>query len=539
MGLFSDKCEALIDINTKRFLQGDALAYARQNPDAPRCGNSVKKAARFCNKCGSSAPGGWWKCPSCKKWVGSDANFCWSCKKALHPDSRATISDGVWQRQPGMFAQRIEVAELRRLIEKGLNIEIGTVALLIEAGKIEVLEPGQHKPETLLRQLKSFFMTPAPQTVVLVEDGDVVLPLRFSDLRSSEDLILECYTEACFRFVPSISKAFLENLLKGTQHLTYEGLADWMRQEIRGAVLETTVSSTVEDLVKDPQRRLKLEDALRQKLALGLERAGVELVRLASIEFTGEAYEELRNQAAEVEVTRRTLEFKQRARELTEGDKMGEFKSEADLAEYIAQLAQEKGVSDTLREHELSRLKQVHRHELEKNEAAFQMTAEIEQADHQILISTKKTDADIQEAVKWLKVRQEKQRLDLEQKKAEAEVLAGHDIKTLIALLPDNDRRQQLLELAALNAKAGQSPEQILALAAEKSPAAAEALAKMREVKREDFQREFDDRKKLSDESAARLEHIISDALKAMAESSRPKISTIYPGFSSESGKES
>ena len=438
-----------------------------------------------------------------------------------------------------MFAQRIEVAELRRLIEKGLNIEIGTVALLIEAGKIEVLEPGQHKPETLLRQLKSFFMTPAPQTVVLVEDGDVVLPLRFSDLRSSEDLILECYTEACFRFVPSISKAFLENLLKGTQHLTYEGLADWMRQEIRGAVLETTVSSTVEDLVKDPQRRLKLEDALRQKLALGLERAGVELVRLASIEFTGEAYEELRNQAAEVEVTRRTLEFKQRARELTEGDKMGEFKSEADLAEYIAQLAQEKGVSDTLREHELSRLKQVHRHELEKNEAAFQMTAEIEQADHQILISTKKTDADIQEAVKWLKVRQEKQRLDLEQKKAEAEVLAGHDIKTLIALLPDNDRRQQLLELAALNAKAGQSPEQILALAAEKSPAAAEALAKMREVKREDFQREFDDRKKLSDESAARLEHIISDALKAMAESSRPKISTIYPGFSSESGKES
>jgi len=93
--------------------------------------------------------------------------------------------------------------------------------------------------------------------------------------------------------------------------------------------------------------------------------------------------------------------------------------------------------------------------------------------------------------------------------------------------------------LAALNAKAGQSPEQILALAAEKSPAAAEALAKMREVKREDFQREFDDRKKLSDESAARLEHIISDALKAMAESSRPKISTIYPGFSSESGKES
>jgi len=68
MGLFSDTCEALIDVATKRALQGDALVRARQNPDAPRCGNRVPKAARFCNRCGSSAPGGWWRCPHCRKW---------------------------------------------------------------------------------------------------------------------------------------------------------------------------------------------------------------------------------------------------------------------------------------------------------------------------------------------------------------------------------------------------------------------------------------------------------------------------------------
>ncbi len=45
MGLFSDRCEALIDVTTKRALQGDALAHARQNPDTPQCGNRVCRCA--------------------------------------------------------------------------------------------------------------------------------------------------------------------------------------------------------------------------------------------------------------------------------------------------------------------------------------------------------------------------------------------------------------------------------------------------------------------------------------------------------------
>jgi hypothetical protein len=195
MGLFSDRCEALIDVSTRRVLSGDALAQARQNPESPRCNNHVRKAARFCNRCGSSAPGGWWKCPQCKKWVGAEANFCWNCKAALHPETRNAIADGVWQRQPGTFVRRVEVAELRRLMEKGLIIEIGTVALLMEAGQIKaVLEPGRHTLETIGRKLLGLFATPAPQTVVLADAGDVVLPLRFNDLRTREELKVECYT---------------------------------------------------------------------------------------------------------------------------------------------------------------------------------------------------------------------------------------------------------------------------------------------------------------------------------------------------------
>jgi hypothetical protein len=562
MGLFSDKCEALIDVSTRRVLQGDALMHARTNPDAPRCGNHVRKAARFCNRCGAPAPGGWWKCPMCKKWVGAEANFCWNCKAALHPDSRNAVSGGVWQRQPGAFARRIEVAEMRRLLDKGLVIEIGTVALLVEAGQIKaVLEPGRHTLESLGRKLTGLFTTPAPQTVVLAEAGDVVLPLRFTDLRTREELKVECYTEACFRFVAARGEAFLANILKGQEQLSYEGLADWMRQEIRGAVLDEVQSSSIEDLVKDPQRRLWIEDSLRQKLAAALERGGVELVRLASIEFTGAEYEELREKAGQVEVKRREIEFQQRMRELTTGDGMDRLKTENALEEYVRQLAQEKEVSVELQQHELARLKQVHRHELDKTEAAYQMAAEMEQAAHEIQVKLQWDgytrdklfkDAELQEKIKqiesredvrqtheWLKVRAEKSRLDREAQKAQAEFLAGCDIKTLIALLPDNAQRQQLLDLQRQTAMAGQSPEQILALAAANSPAAAAALAKMRELKREDLEREFKDRKQLSDESVGRLERVLSDALKAMADYSRPKITSVHPGASSDSGKES
>jgi hypothetical protein len=513
----------------------------------------VRKAARFCNKCGSAAPGGWWKCHRCGKWVGADANFCWNCKTALRPESRDAISDGVWQRQPGTFARRIQVVELRRLLEKELQIEIGTVALLMEAGQIKaVLEPGRYTLESLTRRFMGIFTIPAPQTVVLVDAGDVVLPLRFSGLRTHEELLVECYTEVCFQFVPGRGEAFLANVLKGQDLLSYEAIADWMWREVRGVVVDLVQSTGIEDLVKDPQRRLRIEDSLRQALAVALERAGIEMVRVASVEFTGAEYEELRAKAGQVEVKRRELEFQQRMRELTSGDEMSRLKTEHDLEEYVRQLGQEKSVSSALQEHELGRLKQVHRHELEQAEAAYQMAAEMEAAAHGIQVKLQwddytrdklLQDADVQAKIKqvesteevrqtyeWLKVRAEKQRVEREHQQAQAELFAGYDIKTLVALLPDNAQRQQLLELQRQTAMAGQSPEQILALAAATSPAAAAALGRMRELKRDELEREFKDRKQLSDESVARLERVLAEALKAMAEFSRPKVTPLWPG---------
>jgi hypothetical protein len=279
-------------------------------------------------------------------------------------------------------------------------------------------------------------------------------------------------------------------------------------------------------------------------------------VRVAWLESRAPDNEDLGGKAGQLEVKRRELEFQQRMRELTAGDEMSRYKTEQDLEEYVRQLAQEKTVSVELQEHELARLRQVHRHELEKAEASYQMAAEMEQAAHEIHVKLQWDDftrdklfkdaevqarikqvtstEEVREAGEWLKVRAEKTRLELEAQKSQAELFARHDIKTLIALLPDNAQRQQLLELQRQTAMAGQSAEQILAVAAASSPAAAAALARMRELKREDLEREFKERKQLSDDSVVRLERVLTEALKAMAEYSRPKITSVYPGIPSD-----
>lgn len=57
MGLFSDTCQALVDPKTGYALKGAELDRARQDPNWPRCGNKVRKGARYCGKCGAGAPG--------------------------------------------------------------------------------------------------------------------------------------------------------------------------------------------------------------------------------------------------------------------------------------------------------------------------------------------------------------------------------------------------------------------------------------------------------------------------------------------------
>ncbi|MEI6515088.1 MAG: SPFH domain-containing protein [bacterium] len=528
MGLFSDKCPALIDPSTKRALSGDALQKARLNPESPRCGHSVKKKAKFCSRCGYSATGGWFKCTNCSNWVGSESNFCWNCKAALHPDSRGDVAGGIWQKPAEVFAQRFEVGDIKQLLTRGIQVQAGTAAILLEGGVVkEVIGPGRYDVENLAQKLSLWGAKP-PRTIILIESGDVVLPMRTKALRSADDIQVEFYAEVCFRFVGANAGRFVENLFKTRDQLSYSEIMDALEMEIRYAVENLCNTSTIEDLVKDPQRRLQLEASLQDTLKVSLDRFGMEIVRVQTVDFDGPAYEALRMKSGETELKRRSLEFDQRLQELLVSDKMQQFKTQQDLEQYVLQLAQEKGVTAEHREQELGRLRQVHRHELDASSLVFRMEQERKHSEHLLEVEYNRHVNELRKKKDtWeLEKEQTEQALLWKEKKDQAKVRArremmeavrGASVKDLLASTEDPGEREALLAYEDLMIKKDLTPQQVLAMNSAKNPAAAEAFGRMSEIDQKAIRELLEEKKKALDESRDRDERLLGKAMEAIS----------------------
>jgi len=497
MGIFSDKCQVLVDPETGKALTGQALEGARRDGKWPRCGNRVSKAARFCNECGSPAPKGWWRCPECGKWVGNESQFCSHCNARLYPEERAGIAGGVWSRNPGAFAERFELGDVKRLVKKGIQIQEGTMAIVLDGGAVkDTLKPGRHNADSLLRRI-NHWGDPPPRSAILVDNGDFVLPLRIEGLRSAEQFPIEFYGEVILRFTPKRAQEFVGNLFKDARHCEYGDVAEALSGGIRHAIDAETTTTTVDDLVRDPERRQRIEDALQRYLGAQLGRLGLELVMVSSAEFSGEEYEELAEKAGALEQTKRSMEFDQAMREFAASDRMHECKTEADVAEYVTQRAHEAKVSDHHRQVELERLTLLWRHEREVQEQTHQrkLARELEEDEYRRRVAEANTAA----AESGIEAKQEHENtlldLDLRRRKNEeeerhAEELAklrkGMSRMEILTTVEDPAQRDALMKLFELEMQEGKTPEQILAMAAESSPAAAQALQQMAARNRSD-----------------------------------------------------
>lgn len=339
MGLFHDTCEAFVDLrNNGRALSGEDLRTAQelvfpQGAAAPLvgearekalaargwgiCGHEVPKKARVCSKCGTLAPKGYVKCPSCREWVGNESRFCPHCNHPLHPDERIDFAGGIWDRQPGLFAQRFELDDVSQIVKGGLKIQEGTLAILLDAGKkVAVLGPGRHKPEGTLRSI-NWFGNPPPRSVVMVDAGDCLFKMYFTGMRTAEELPVQVVAEITLRFDVDHADLFLANVLKESRALSTDVISDIIVAEATSAVRDLCAASTVEDLVKDPDRRSRFQDALNRSLQNLFKRSGLELIRVGFVEFVSPVYEKLRQANADLEVKRRELEFARTVRSFT------------------------------------------------------------------------------------------------------------------------------------------------------------------------------------------------------------------------------
>ncbi len=511
MGFFSDKCMALVDKNTGKALSGEALEQARQDPKWPRCGNSVSKKAVFCSKCGSPAPGGWWRCPGCGKWIGNDSHFCPHCNTPLYPEDRVAMAGGVWRKEPEYFAQRFEVGDIKRLLENRLQVQEGTAAILMDGGEVcGILEAGIHQPDGLARKI-NWFGNPPPRSVVLIDAGEVIVPLHVEGLRTAEHFPLEFFGEVILRFKgdKDAARAFAANVLKAERLCTFPDIAKRLESAIRGPVDEMCTESSLDDLVRDPERRIRLHERMTARITDDLDACGLEVVRVSSAEFTGDEYEAHEQRLGDVDVKRREAEYRAALRQLSNQEEMDKYKDADALRAYKEMIDHEYRVSSATRDREFELLKRGWEHD----DIVYRRLLEVEQKEHEIrlaelelekqgkLAEAKRAEqigdakaaaecrliaakADDEVTRMALETRRLKDEINALRKREDANRRKDMTLEELIADIEDPQQREQMLKLYQMKLQAGMTPQQILATMGQ-TDHSDEFLAKMQELYKE------------------------------------------------------
>jgi hypothetical protein len=472
MGLFSNRCEALVDRQTGMALSGEALRAARDTKGWPVCGHRVSKKAKICSKCGAGAPGGWFRCAACGKWIGNDSNFCPHCSARLHPDTRVDMSGGVWEKDGAVFAQRFEVGDVARLLkQENLQVQEGTVALLLDGGKlVKRLEAGRHNPASLARTV-NWFGNPPPRSLIMVDAGDVRLPIEIEGLRSAEKIPLTFAGDLVLRFDAGAADEFVGNGLKGRRELTYAALGELLAGEVRAEVQALCAKTPMADLAFDPERRKRLTEALREGLKRTCGRLGIAFSHVATADFEGEEYEKLVEAEGGLALKRRELEFSQAMRETLSRERMHEFKTEGELKAYAATLAQEYRIGELHRQREERVLVRGWNRQDELEDLRHGLAKETEELEHALRVARKDREERLEEARtkaeegliaakagheiarNTLELDAQLDRQEAEQQERRAKIRKGMTLEERLQDERDPGVREHLLELQRIDAQ--------------------------------------------------------------------------------------
>ena len=507
--LWTDKNGYFYFKEPRLFASSQSLLDSAGNP-VRICGRLVNNKANFCSKCGSPAPGGWWRCGGCGHHIGNESQTCPHCGRSHDTSKRLDLVDGRWNKAEEIFAERFEMTDVAQLLEKGLNVEESQCAVLLEGGAVkDVLTAGFYQAADI-----SSTENTANRSIVMVENAEYSLSICVEALRTKDDIKADLHTSIILRFDKDHAKEFMQNLMGSslllhndtiTAALGYDEIAHTLLQGVDRSVREFCNNETVSDLFRSAELRLRLEDYISSNLARNLASIGMIFVRLKEVEFESEIFEKLREMSGQVEAKRREIEFMQRADELANDATRREAMSEYEMEDYMNQLAHEKGIKDDLRAQEIERLRRDWQKQQEKDELSHQhdladlhqerdlrrrieeqknsleyMQVETQIQSLKLEMEKKKTQAEQEATEGWLKIKQQKQAFNQNQKIEMMKAASGADLKAMLMAEDDPDKREQLLKMYEMDMQSRMTPELLLAAAAARgNAAAAEALSKM------------------------------------------------------------
>ena len=408
MGFFSDRC--------------------------PECGGSVRWGAAFCPHCGTSAPRATTACPACGAWVKANARYCLKCGAPVQAVTKsAAAADHLnrWRRSGDEFARRIEAHDLRGLLRRGLVVEPGTRALIIQGGVLAgVFGEGAYNLNRPLGEVD----TATPATAILLDAGETTLLLSYQDLNSREDLPVEVSLEIVVRLIDGAALA--TNLMHGSERLMKADLAELLQSQTVNVVQARIKQTPGAELDGNLTVKQALEDDLRQHIGSSLARNGLELVEVRLIAFSTPTLEAIRKRRAEsfaLEQEAGYLEQRealiQRIRETLDRDRMAQFTSSKDLEQFIRQTEHELGMKELIRQAEMDDLKRTFDQKHQDAEIARRHLLETLELEHRLAVFRKQqtlTDAQFEHTVRLereaLRARQEAdwETFQLELRKREA-----------------------------------------------------------------------------------------------------------------------
>jgi hypothetical protein len=314
-------------------------------------------------------------------------------------------------------------------------------------------------------------------------------------------------------------------------------------------------------------------DAHRERLADGEMDTREQIADRDQTRRSNEILEDRYENEADFKAAR--LKVLQRARENAAADRSHRTATAAELREQIAQAIHQLGLKNTLRSDELTRLeasleadamefeqaraqgaeKSALDHEQELDSSRRDHGREEEAADLTAFIDAriKKAEADQQardldregDEKDWdlakkirndtLDARKKKKMQDVELERERMKTLSEADTATKIAMGVGD--REALLELERLEKEKGMSPEQLLAKAAESSPAVAAALAERWKAEGRSgdeiadlLRRQIEEERQRNDKHSAQLERVLKASLEANSKVNAAKSQSQGPG---------
>lgn len=251
------------------------------------CGHDNPTQTSFCAQCGTPMGGREIICGACNTRNRSDSHYCKECGWELSAAHAAPeIRDQRWSRREGDFAVRIEADDLPGLLRRGIAIQVGTNAMLIEDGADRgMLGPGNHTLDSLDDRLLNWISLRHTKkvSILLVDVNPAELEFNLGGIFTKDPIRIGMSV----RIQAQVEQParFLIQMLANRERYSLEDLRMYLYPEVANTAENWVSQHNAQELGEDLRLKEKLELTLEEALRPTLARLGLRFISLRTFDI--------------------------------------------------------------------------------------------------------------------------------------------------------------------------------------------------------------------------------------------------------------